>query len=131
MPAFGNYPSPPVGVPNTESKLTEVWNVVKGFMAQPTQENAYVQAPGANLPNQRLPNDGRLDQTVNIGTIAISIIAAVLVIWLVKSLLPLLLWGGGVVLIAVAVLVCYHSARNQSRSQAFDAHPQLHDHYAV
>lgn len=126
MPAYPGAPGQPPPGTNVEARLTDVWNAFRGLLTQqqPHQDNAYVQAP------QNYPMDDA-NQKASIATIAISVIAAILVVWLVKSLLPLLISGGAILIVATILLFCFHNARNQSRTQAFEANPNLHDHYAV
>eukprot|EP01053_Blabericola_migrator_P012840 Blabericola_migrator_1__12839@NODE_831_length_6355_cov_152_596056_g586_i0_p6_GENE_NODE_831_length_6355_cov_152_596056_g586_i0NODE_831_length_6355_cov_152_596056_g586_i0_p6_ORF_typecomplete_len124_score3_34DUF3995/PF13160_6/0_00062MMPL/PF03176_15/0_019DUF1700/PF08006_11/0_024DUF2207/PF09972_9/0_023DUF4131/PF13567_6/0_042DUF2244/PF10003_9/0_069Wzy_C/PF04932_15/2_1e03Wzy_C/PF04932_15/0_08YfhO/PF09586_10/0_14DUF1129/PF06570_11/0_18DUF3040/PF11239_8/0_57DotU/PF09850_9/0_23DotU/PF09850_9/4e02CD34_anti len=117
------------GQTSTGFRLAEVWNALRGFAAQPAfnDQNNYVQAPAGGLPDQSPPRQDK----PTIATIVIIAIAALVVLWLVRTLMPIILWGGIIVLVVLAILGCFHNAAAQNRSRMYETHPRLGDSHMV
>eukprot|EP01054_Gregarina_sp_Poly1_P001056 Gregarina_sp_Poly_1__1055@NODE_125_length_13444_cov_91_472378_g111_i0_p14_GENE_NODE_125_length_13444_cov_91_472378_g111_i0NODE_125_length_13444_cov_91_472378_g111_i0_p14_ORF_typecomplete_len119_score5_87MMPL/PF03176_15/0_071_NODE_125_length_13444_cov_91_472378_g111_i01182612182 len=115
-----------------QGTLQKYWNALKPIFNGRRESDAYVQVPGAGpskSPEPSQNNEFTLSSVILFSAIGVA------VIWLLRSLLPLLityiLYTAAISVIVVSGLVCFHGAQSRNRSQAFEAHPHLHDPYVV
>eukprot|EP01057_Protomagalhaensia_wolfi_P003165 Protomagalhaensia_wolfi_Nauph_80__3164@NODE_321_length_2792_cov_291_636397_g241_i0_p3_GENE_NODE_321_length_2792_cov_291_636397_g241_i0NODE_321_length_2792_cov_291_636397_g241_i0_p3_ORF_typecomplete_len133_score8_66Mid2/PF04478_12/0_74Mid2/PF04478_12/51DUF4131/PF13567_6/0_02Herpes_gE/PF02480_16/0_69Alpha_GJ/PF03229_13/0_037Alpha_GJ/PF03229_13/2e03ApoO/PF09769_9/0_042Tetraspanin/PF00335_20/0_042DUF2207/PF09972_9/0_053Keratin_assoc/PF09775_9/0_072DUF1700/PF08006_11/0_074TMEM192/PF14802_6/0_13Wzy_C/ len=132
MPAYATLQPPPQGGKTTGQKLLDVWHAVQGLLSQsaPQINNAYTQVVPTGAPTTDSPNTAKPSLVSTAVIIVVGAIGVMFVLWLLRTLMPLLFSGGVILLMVVGLLACYHNAQSQNRSHAYDSRP-MYDNYPV